>query len=121
MRRIRKGDTVEVISGNDRGERGTVHRLVLKKGKKKGKKDKKGKDTWVVVSGVKLVKRHQRAMPTGGRMQTQAGIIEFEAPIHLSNVMLVCPQCDQRTKVAFQRLEDGGKARVCKECDAIID
>ena len=121
MRRIRKGDTVEVISGNDRGERGAVHRLVLKKGKKKGKKDKKGKDTWVVVSGVKLVKKHQRPMPTGGRMQTQAGIIEFEAPIHLSNVMLVCPQCDQRTKVAFQRLEDGGKARVCKECDAIID
>ena len=108
MRRIRKGDTVEVISGNDRGVRGTVHRLIPKKDR-------------VVVSGVKLVKKHQRPMPTGGRMQTQAGIIEFEAPIHLSNVMLVCPQCDQRTKVAFQRLEEGGNARVCKECDAIID
>jgi large subunit ribosomal protein L24 len=54
-------------------------------------------------------------------MQTQAGIIEFEAPVHLSNVMLICPQCDQRTRVAFRRLEDGGKVRVCKECDAIID
>ena len=117
MRRIKKGDTVEVISGNDRGERGTVHRLVLKK----GKKDKKDKDAWVVVSGVKLVKKHQRPMPTGGRMQTQAGIIEFEAPIHLSNVMLVCPQCDQRTKVTFEFQEDGGKVRVCKECDAVID
>jgi large subunit ribosomal protein L24 len=117
MRRIRKGDTVEVISGNDRGVRGTVHRLVLKK----GKKDKKDKDAWVVVSGVKLVKKHQRPMSTGGRQQTQAGIIEFEAPIRLSNVMLVCPQCDQRAKVAFQRLADGGKARVCKECDAVID
>jgi large subunit ribosomal protein L24 len=108
MRRIRKGDTVEVISGNDRGVRGTVHRLIPKKDR-------------VVVSGVKLVKKHQRPRPTGGRMQTQAGIIEFEAPIHLSNVMLVCPQCDQRTKVSFQRLEEGGKARVCKECDAVID
>lgn len=108
MRRIRKGDTVEVISGNDRGMRGTVHRLVPKKDR-------------VVVSGVKLVKKHQRPMPTGGRMQTQAGIIEFEAPIHLSNVMLVCPQCNERTRVAFQRLEDGGKVRVCKECDAVID
>jgi large subunit ribosomal protein L24 len=120
MRSIRKGDKVEVIRGDDRGSsaeptRGTVHRLVLKK-------DKKGKkDTWVVVSGVNLVKKHQRPMPTGGRMQTQAGIIEFEAPIHLSNVMLICPQCDQRTRVAFRRLEDGGKVRVCKECDAIID
>ena len=108
MRRIREGDTVEVISGDDREVRGTVHRLIPKKDR-------------VVVSGVKLVKKHQRPMPTGGRMQTQAGIIEFEAPIHLSKVMLVCPQCDERTRVAFQRLEDGGKARVCKECDAVID
>ena len=120
MRRIKKGDTVEVISGDDRGSsddptRGTVHRLILKK-------DKKGKkDTWVVVSGINLVKKHQRPRPTGGRTQTQPGIIEFEAPIHLSNVMLVCPQCDQRTKVAFQRLEDGGKARICKKCASVID
>jgi large subunit ribosomal protein L24 len=60
-------------------------------------------------------------MPTGGRMQTQAGIIEFEAPIHLSNVMLVCPQCDQPTRVGFEFLEDGAKVRVCKKCDAIIE
>lgn len=108
MRRIKKGDTVEVISGNDRWVRGTVHRLILKKDR-------------VVVSGVKLVKKHQRPMPTGGRMQTQAGIIEFEAPVHLSNVMLVCPQCDQRTRVAFEFREGGGKVRVCKKCDAVID
>jgi large subunit ribosomal protein L24 len=125
MRGIRKGDEVEVISGDDRGVRGTVHRLVLRKKKEKkvekDKKNRKKKDAWVVVSGANMVKKHQRPMPTGGRMQTQAGIIEFEAPIHLSNVMLVCPQCDQRTRVAFQRLEDGSKVRVCKECDAIID
>lgn len=108
MRRIRKGDTVEVISGDDGGRRGAVHRLIPRKDR-------------VVISGINLVKKHQRAMPTGGRMQTQAGIIEFEAPIRLSNVMLVCPQCDQRTRVAFEFREDGGKVRVCKKCDAIID
>lgn len=108
MRRIKKGDTVEIISGNDRWARGTVHRLIPKKNR-------------VVVSGINLVKKHQRPMPTGGRMQTQAGIIEFEAPIHLSNVMLVCPQCDQPTRVGFEFLEDGTKVRVCKKCDAIIE
>lgn len=107
MRRIRKGDKVEVIRGDDRGMRGTVHRLIP--------------EDWVVVSGVNMVKKHQRPRPTGGRMQTQAGIIEFEAPVHLSNLMLVCPQCNQRTRVAFEYTEDGGKVRVCKNCDAIID
>ena len=120
MRSIRKGDTVEIISGDDRGVRGTVHRFILKKGKK-GKKAKKNKDAWVVVSGVNLVKKHQRPMPTGGRTQAQAGIIEFEAPIHISNVMLVCPHCDLPTKVGFEYLEDGAKVRVCKKCDSIID
>jgi large subunit ribosomal protein L24 len=121
MRSIRKGDKVEVIRGDDRGVRGTVHRLILKRNKKHKKNEEGEKDAWVVVSGVNMIKKHQRPMPTGGRMQTQAGIIEFEAPVHLSNVMLICPQCDQRTRVAFRRLEDGGKVRVCKECDAIID
>jgi large subunit ribosomal protein L24 len=108
MRRIKKGDTVEVISGEDRWLRGTVHRVIPKKDR-------------VVVSGVNIVKKHQRPMPTGGRMQTQAGIIEFEAPIHISNVMLVCPHCNQRTRVAFEYLEDGEKVRVCKRCESVID
>jgi large subunit ribosomal protein L24 len=108
MRKIKKGDKVEVISGEDRGVRGTVHRMIPKSNR-------------VVVSGVNLVKKHQRPGPTGGRTQAQAGIIEFEAPIHLSNVMLVCPQCDQRIRVAFELLEDGRQARVCKKCSAVID
>ena len=62
MRRIKKGDTVEVISGDDRGVRGTVHQVIAKKDR-------------VVVSGVNIVKKHQRPRPTGGRLQTQAGII----------------------------------------------
>jgi len=108
MRAIKKGDQVEVICGEDRGKRGMVHRVIPKAEQ-------------VVVSGVNLVKKHQRPMPTGGRMQAQAGIIEFEAPIHLSNVMLVCPQCDQPTRVAFRTMEDGSKVRVCKKCDAVLD
>ena len=108
MRRIKKGDTVEVISGDDRGMRGTVHQVIAKKDR-------------VVVSGVNIVKKHQRPRPTGGRLQTQAGIIEFEAPVHLSNVMLVCPQCNERSRIAFEYLEDGGKVRVCKQCESAID
>lgn len=108
MQRIKKGDTVEVISGDDRGLRGTVHQVIPKKDR-------------VVVLGVNIVKKHQRPRPTGGRTQAQAGIIEFEAPFHLSNAMLVCPQCSQRTRVAFEYLEDGGKVRVCKKCGSVID
>lgn len=108
MKRIKKGDTVEVISGDDRGMRGTVHQVIAEKDQ-------------VVVSGVNIVKKHQRPRPTGGRTQAQVGIIEFEAPIHLSNVMLVCPQCNQPTRIAFEYQEDGGKVRVCKKCESAID
>ncbi len=105
MRKIRKGDTVEVISGDDRGLRGTVHRVLPKKDR-------------VIVSGVNIVKKHQRATP---RAPSQRGIIEMEAPIHISNVALVCPNCNQRTRVGFKVLSDGSKVRVCKKCDATID
>jgi large subunit ribosomal protein L24 len=104
--RIKKGDTVEVISGNDWGLRGTVQWVMPK-------------DDRVVVSGVNIVKKHQRPM-RAGRTQVQPGIIEFEAPLHISNVMLVCTSCNQRTRVGFRR--DGGrKVRVCKKCGEAID
>jgi large subunit ribosomal protein L24 len=105
--RIKKGDTIEVISGNDEGLRGTVQWVLPKKNR-------------VIVSGINTVKKHQR--PTrAGRSQVQPGIIEFEAPIHLSNVMLVCPRCNQRTRVGFAWQEDGRKVRVCKECGEAVD
>jgi len=104
---IRKGNTVEVISGDDRGLRGTVQWVYPKNDR-------------VIVSGVNIVKKHQRPM-RAGRAQVQPGIIEFEAPIHISNVMLVCPQCNQRTRVGFVRREDGIKTRVCKKCGEMID
>ena len=105
MNRIKKGDTVEVLSGNYRGERGTVRSVLTKKGR-------------VVVDGINIVKRHQR--PTG-RVRTQAGIIEFEAPMGLNKVALVCPNCGERSRVGFRIGEVGGKVRVCKKCGEDID
>lgn len=105
--KIKKGDTVEVISGDDRELRGTVQRVLLKENR-------------VVVFGINIVKKHQRAV-RAGRAEVQPGIIEFEAPIHVSDVMLVCPRCDERTRVGFARQEDGRKVRVCRECGEAID
>jgi large subunit ribosomal protein L24 len=99
MERIKKGDTVEVIRGDYQGMRGSIHRVLGDKGQ-------------VVISGVNIVKRHTK--PTG-RVRTQAGIIEREAPLHISNVALVCPHCNQRTKVAYRTRPDGTKVRVCNE------
>ncbi len=105
--KIKKGDTVEVIAGDDRGRRGTVRRVLPKEGR-------------VLVSGVNLVKKHQRRMPTGGRTQAQGGVIEFEAPIHISNVMLVCPTCKKPTRVVYDT-SSGTRSRMCKRCRAMID
>jgi large subunit ribosomal protein L24 len=122
VRRIRSGDTVEVISGNDKGMRGTVRRfLPARKGKYRGRGRRSAYQDRVLVSGVNLVKKHQRPIAPSGAPRTQTGIIEFEAPIHISNVMLVCPHCSQRVRVGFRFLEDGKKVRFCKKCDEAID
>ncbi len=119
MQRIKKGDTVQVIAGNDLGVQGEV--LEVKKGWNKsrwGRPAQRNTDKdRVVVSGVRIVKKHQRPV---SQTRTQTGIIEFEAPIHISNVMLVCSSCGEPTRVRFE-IEDGKKRRVCKRCDAIID
>jgi large subunit ribosomal protein L24 len=107
--KIRVGDTVEVIGGNDRGFTGRV-RIVLPK------QDR------VIVEGINIVRKHQRPVPGGsGGGRTEGGIIELEAPIHVSNVMLICPSCDQRGRVGYQYLESGEKARVCKKCGVIVE
>jgi large subunit ribosomal protein L24 len=122
VRKIKRGDTVEVIAGNDKGLRGTVRRVVpARKGRYRGRGRRSAFQDRVVVSGVNLVKKHQRPISPTGAPQTQTGIIEFEAPIHISNVMLVCPSCSQRTRVDFEFLEDGQKVRTCKKCDGIIE
>jgi large subunit ribosomal protein L24 len=107
MQRIKKGDTVEVIAGKDIGDRGDVIEVL-------------NKDNRVVVDQVNVMKRHEKARQAGAR-QVPAQIVEFNAPIHLSNVMLVCPSCDKRVRVGFRIKEDGTKVRHCKQCDADID
>ncbi len=106
--KIRKGDTVEIISGRfeDKGRRGEVINVLPKDGR-------------VVVQGVNIRTKHQAQVQTQGRT-INPGLIKFEGPIHVSNVMLVCPKCDQPTRIAVQRDEDGSH-RVCKKCEAIID
>jgi len=107
MQRIKKGDTVEVIAGKDKGVRGAVLRVIPKKDR-------------VVIERVNVVKKHQKPVQAG-RGQVQPGIIEFEAPIHLSNVMIVCTQCSEKTRVGYRVTEDGKKVRVCRKCGADID
>jgi large subunit ribosomal protein L24 len=106
--KIRKGDTVEVISGRseDKGKHGEVIKVVTD-------------DSRVVVQGVNMRSKHQRQVQAQGRT-VNPGIVRFEAPIHISNVMLICPKCGKPTRVAINR--DGEKAqRVCKKCNALID
>lgn len=104
--KIRKGDRVEVISGAEKGEQGEVIKVMPKTSR-------------IVVQGVNLQKKHQRQVQTQGRT-VNPGIIEYEGPIHLSNVMLVCPKCDEPTRIGIRR-EDGERIRTCKKCDADLD
>ena len=99
--KILKDDTVEVIAGEFKGKRGIVQRIDGKAGR-------------VVVKDVNMVKKHQKPMQ-GRAARTQVGIIEFEAPIDLSNVMLVCPKCSEAARVGF-RTDGADKVRVCKNC-----
>jgi len=103
---IKREDNVLIIAGNDKGARGRVLRVLPK-------------DDQIVIESVNIRKKHQRPQQAG-RSQVQAGIVQFEAPINLSNVMLVCPQCDKPTRVGHRR-EDGQMIRVCKSCGKDID
>ena len=105
MQRIRKGDTVQVISGDERGSRGEVHQVLVHEGR-------------VVVHGVNMVKKHQRRT---GQVRTQTGIIEFEAPIPLCNVQPVCTNCDMPSRVGFRQEADGRKVRMCRRCGESLD
>ncbi len=102
--KIRRNDTVMVMTGKDRGKRGKV-RVSMPK------------DDSLIVEGANMVKRHVKARP-GVR---QAGIVSQEAPLALSKVMLVCSKCDKPTRVGFQVLEDKRKVRVCRKCKEVID
>lgn len=107
--KIRKGDTVEIISGRqeDKGKRGEVIRVMPEEHR-------------IVVQGVNLRKKHQRQVQTQARRSFNPGIVEFEAPVDISNVMLVCPKCNEPSRVGIVR--DGEEVqRVCKNCQALFD
>jgi len=102
--KIRKDDTVVIIAGKDRGKKGKVRRALPDADK-------------VIVEGINMIKRHSKAR----RATRQAGIIEFEAPIRVSNLMLLCDKCGNPTRVNFRFLDDGKKVRICNSCREVID
>ena len=101
---IRKNDTVLVIAGKDKGKKGKVRFAYPT-------------EEQLVVDGINFIKKHVRAK----KQVRQAGIIEREAPIHVSNVMLLCSKCNRPTRIGFHFLEDGKKVRVCRSCHEVID
>jgi large subunit ribosomal protein L24 len=107
--KIRKGDTVEVISGRleDKGKRGEVINVFLDARR-------------LVVTGVNIRTKHQKQVQTQAGRNMNPGRIQFEGPVDISNVMLVCPKCSEATRVGVQR-DDEGAHRVCKNCEATID
>jgi large subunit ribosomal protein L24 len=102
---IRRNDRVMVIAGKDKGRAGRVIEVIPRKHK-------------VLVEGVNMVKRHTKANSRQGR---SGGIMDREAPIDSSNVMLVCPHCSKATRVSHQVLADGARIRDCKQCGAAIE
>ena len=101
---VRRGDTVIVVAGKERGKRGRVLRVIPEKSR-------------VIVERINMIKKHQR--PT--QKMRQGGIIEREGPIHLSNVMLVDPPSGKPTRVGMRELSDGKKVRVARKSGEILD
>ena len=104
MRRIRKGDDVIVIAGKDKGRRGNIIRMV--------------ENNRVLVEGVNMIKRHTKGNPQRG---TPGGIIEKEAPLHVSNVMLYNAETGKGDRIGFRVLEDGRKVRYFKSTNEVVD
>jgi len=101
---IKKNDTVIVISGDEKGKKGRVRSVLAKENR-------------LLIEGLNIIKRHMKP----NKKYTQGGIIEKEAPIHRSNVMLVCPKCDKPTRIGHNILENGKKIRLCKQCGEVIE
>lgn len=104
--RIKRGDTVEMITGKELGIRGEVIRVLPKVRR-------------VVVQGINVRTKHQRQVQAAGRTMSP-GIIQFEGPIDVSNVMLVCPKCNEASRIGVER-EQGEARRVCKNCGGYVD
>jgi len=105
MLHVKKNDQVEVLAGKDSGKTGRVLRVLPKENR-------------ALVENVNTVRRHTRPNP---QKNVQGGIVDREASIHLSNLMVVCPECSKPVRVSYQSLADGKKVRVCKKCGGTID
>lgn len=102
--RIKKGDTVTVLTGKNKGKGGRVLSVLPSK-------------TGILIEGLNMVKRHMKP----NKKYKQGGIIEKESPVHIAKIMLVCPKCSKPTKIGSIVLDDGKKFRVCKKCKEVID
>jgi large subunit ribosomal protein L24 len=102
--KIRKDDNVLVIAGKDKGKKGKVRFAYPKKQK-------------ILVEGVNFIKKHSKAR---GAVR-QAGIIDLEIPIPVSNVMLLCDKCSKPSRIGFEKLDDGRRVRICRSCHEVID
>jgi large subunit ribosomal protein L24 len=139
---IRKGDTVVLLIGKDAGKQGVVERVVTNRAALhhvaplsggKGQRSRRGfwkpassRPISVVVEGLNIAKRHTKPRQTQGRTDRapkvqQGGILDIAKPLDVSNVMLVCPNCKEPTRVRHTVLEDGRRVRVCSHCDKAIE
>lgn len=107
MAKIRRNDTVLVITGKDRGKTGVVREVITKHRR-------------LVVEGINQMKKHQRPTQAAG-VPVPGGIVVKDAPMAVSNVMLICKECGKPTRVGSRLRQDGAKVRVCKRCDSDID
>ncbi len=101
---LKKNDQVKVISGKDKGKIGKVLKVIPEK-------------YGAIVERVNLIKRHTKANP---KKQIKAGILEKEAPIHISKLKIICPACKEVVRTGKKFLEDGSKVRICKKCGGVI-
>ena len=102
--KFKKNDNVVLTCGKDIGKKGSISFINIRKGR-------------AVVEGLNMVKKHSR--PT--QRNQKGGIVDIAAPVHISNMKLICPKCSKSTRVKRRRMEDGKVTRVCKKCDEIID
>lgn len=103
MQGLKKGDTVEVIAGKEKGRTGKVLKVLREKDR-------------VVVEKLNLVKKHKR--PDN---KSKGGVIEKEGSIHASNVLIICNKCDAGVRIGYKVLEDGKKVRICGKCKEILE
>lgn len=102
--KIKKDDNVLVINGKDRGKTGKVRFAYPKKQR-------------IIIEGINFIKKHSKARGAA----RQAGIIDLEASVHISNVMLVCDKCSKPCRIGYTKLEDGRRVRFCRVCNEVID